>query len=95
MAANVTSEPSSTQFSVGQLASCTALDTVDISSADFALNKPSRAVYVGGAGDLMVAMQDQNITQKIPSVPAGAWLPISITKVYKTNTTATLIVVFY
>jgi hypothetical protein len=63
---------------------------VDISAADFVLTHVSRGVYVGTAGDLKVDMEGgQTVTW--PS--ASGWMPIRITKVYKTGTTAAGIVV--
>lgn len=96
MAVNVSNEPQSVSFQMGNQASATAMDVVDVSSADYVLNRPCRAIFVGGAGDLYVGMVDQpDRSQLISTVPAGAWLPISVIKIYKTTTTATLIRVFY
>ena len=54
------------------------------------LPAPTRAVWVGGAGDLVVHMNAQSVT--FTSVPAGSLLPIVVTRVLATGTTATGIV---
>lgn len=56
-----------------------------------ALTKTSRAVYVGGAGNLTVTMAD-GVDVVFNSVPAGFILPIRVTYVKSTGTTATNIV---
>jgi hypothetical protein len=54
----------------------------------------SRALYVGGAGNLVVTMQGGgNVT--FTGVPAGTVLPIRCTHVRSTSTTATAIVNLY
>jgi hypothetical protein len=50
-----------------------------------------RALYVGGTGDVAVTAEDGNDVT-FESVPAGSILPISVTKVLSTGTTATKIV---
>lgn len=61
-------------------------------SADLAFN--SRALYVGGAGNLVVTMAgggDVTFT----AVPAGSILPIRVSRVKATSTTATSIINLY
>ncbi len=48
----------------------------------------TRAIRVGGAGDLAV-LTTRNTLTTIPSVLAGETLAIRVRKVYSTNTTAT------
>lgn len=68
---------------------------VDISSADHQVSAHAnmagvrpRALYVGGAGDVVVrTMHGHTVTFK--SVPAGTTLPIAVDAVVRTNTTAT------
>ena len=49
----------------------------------------TRGIYVGGAGDVAVTMFD-GTTATFKAVPVGTLLPISVSKVMATNTTATL-----
>lgn len=48
----------------------------------------TRGVYVGGTGDVAVTMFDKT-TVVFKSVPDGALLPIAVTQILSTNTTAT------
>ncbi|PWC96962.1 hypothetical protein [Azospirillum sp. TSO5] len=62
-----------------------------VSPSDSAvLSQPTRAVFVGGAGNLAVTYLDGS-TDTLQSVTAGSILPIRVTKVMATNTTATKI----
>ncbi|OQC36723.1 MAG: hypothetical protein BWX64_02076 [Acidobacteria bacterium ADurb.Bin051] len=54
----------------------------------------SRALYVGGAGDLRVRTAGGN-DLLFKAVPAGTLLPIRADMVFSTNTTATDIVALY
>jgi hypothetical protein len=51
----------------------------------------TRALYIGGAGDLNVIMKSGN-TIKYSAVPAGTVLPIRVKQVLSTGTGASLIV---
>lgn len=57
-------------------------------------SQPTRALYVGGAGDVAVRMLDQT-TVTFVGVPAAGLLPIRVDKVLSTGTTATSIVGLY
>lgn len=59
-------------------------DTVDFSEL-------SRALYIGGAGNLVVVMQNGNVLTFV-GVPAGTVLPVRASRVNSTSTTATNIV---
>ncbi|HEX7313309.1 MAG TPA: hypothetical protein VF297_05285 [Pyrinomonadaceae bacterium] len=59
-----------------------------------ALAYTSRALYVGGAGNLVVVMKN-NDEVTFNSVPAGAVLSIRVKKVKSTGTTATNIISLY
>lgn len=66
---------------------------IDLSSTDATLGYVSRGIYVGGAGDVKVDMAGpQAGTVTFSAVPAGTLLPIRVSKVYKTGTTATLLI---
>lgn len=58
------------------------------------LTAVSRALYVGGAGDVEVVMKGGQ-TVVFSAVPAGSLLPIRVKQVKETNTTATLILNLY
>ena len=52
----------------------------------------TRAVYVGGAGDINVVFEDEpGVTVLLSAVPAGTMLPIRITQLYSASTSATLV----
>ena len=62
----------------------TPSDAVDLATV-------TRAVYVGGAGDMKVTMQDSG-TVLFSGIPAGTTLPIRVSRIWATTTTATLII---
>lgn len=80
-ASNGISDPSSLYAAV------TPSDTSD--SGEFAY--VSRALYVGGAGDV-VAISPSGASVTFSSVPAGTILPIRAKRIAATGTTATAIV---
>lgn len=55
--------------------------------ADLAV--PCAGLYVGGAGDLVVVLVDDETETDFPDVPAGSILPFAVKKVLETGTTAT------
>ncbi len=70
------------------------------------LDTVTRAIYVGGVGDVEVDMQgvpdgsgdpgtEGNEKVLFSAVPAGTILPIRVTAIYSGNTTATLIVALW
>lgn len=61
-------------------------------SANFA--QAARAIYVGGAGDV-VLINGAGTAVKFASVPAGTILPCFTTRVNSTNTTATSIIALF
>jgi hypothetical protein len=69
-------------------------EAVDISSTDHTVSDTmmGRGLWVGTSGDVKVDFEDgQAVT--LPNVQDGSLLPIRITKVYKTGTTASDMVV--
>lgn len=62
----------------------TPSDTADIKGGS------ARALYVGGAGDV-VALNENGVAVLFKAVPAGSILPISTKRVNSTDTTATYI----
>jgi hypothetical protein len=55
----------------------------------------TRALYVGGTGNINVTMAGDGVACLISAIPAGAILPIRITQLLSTSTTATLVVALY
>lgn len=54
--------------------------------------QPTRAVYIGGAGDMKVDLIGYDGTPKtltFRNLPAGGLFPFRVIKVYSTDTTAT------
>jgi hypothetical protein len=64
----------------------TGADAVDLTSTDYTTTIPTRAVYVGTAGDLKVTTADGD-TVTYANCPAGRH-PIQVTKIFKTGTGA-------
>lgn len=62
-------------------------DTVDLA-------KHVDSIYMGGAGDVKVNMID-GTTVTFKAVPVGTILPIRVSRVYATGTSATLMVGLY
>ncbi len=59
------------------------------------LTNVSRALYIGGAGNVYVDMRDTGTNIAIIGATAGSVLPLRVSRVYSTNTTATNIVALY
>lgn len=79
-------------------ATVSAYGAIAITPSDTVNIAPTRAVYIGGPGSLKVDMAvDMGGTSTITLVsPAvGYPLPIQVTRIYATGTTATNIVAFY
>ncbi len=77
-----------------------ALNGAEVTPADGSdLSFVSRALYVGGAGDLEVVMagdhSSDGATLTIVGVPAGTLLPLAVSRVKATGTTATSIVALW
>ena len=69
-----------------QLISITKSDATDLTTSKV------RGLWIGGAGDVAVIAFNDTAAVTIAGVLAGTLLPISVTKVMSTNTTATLII---
>jgi hypothetical protein len=63
-------------------------------SADLA-RIPTRALYIGGAGDVKVDMAGAGTAVVFAGLAAGTILPIRVDRVYSTDTTATSVVALY
>ena len=57
--------------------------------------QPTRALYIGAAGNLTVDMADGSSSILFVGVQGGTLLPIQVTRIYATGTTATSIVALY
>lgn len=57
--------------------------------------QPTRALYVGAAGNITVDMADGGTALTFVAVQGGTILPIQVTRIYATGTTATSIVALY
>ncbi|WP_299327625.1 hypothetical protein [Parasphingopyxis sp.] len=57
-----------------------------------ALARTTKALYVGTVGDVAVKMRDSGNTVTFPNVQTGSILPVRVTHVMSTNTTASDIV---
>lgn len=70
-----------------------ATEAVAIVASDGLTIEPTRAIYVGASGNVNVRMaQGPNVSCVFLGVPAGTILPVSVTEVYATSTTATSMV---
>jgi hypothetical protein len=63
-------------------------DGVAVTASDSTVLTTTRAIFVGGAGNLAVVMSN-GTTVTLTGVTAGSWLPLRVTKVKSTGTTAT------
>ena len=70
-------------------AAVTPSDGTDLPTA------PTRGLYVGSAGNLVVNMAGGGASVTFTGVPAGAILPIRVDRVLATSTTASAIVALY
>lgn len=59
------------------------------------LNRPTDAIYVGGAGDIVMRFADANVDVTFKAVPVGTILPVHAVLVKSTLTTATNLVALY
>lgn len=73
----------------GRAVAVTPNDSTDLA------NGPTRALYVGGAGNLYVDMELTGSNVAFIGVTAGSILPIRVSRVRSTSTTAANIVALY
>lgn len=71
-----------------------AIGASAVTPSDSAEIKPTRAVYIGGDGNLRVDMASGD-TVTFSGLVAGSVLPVQVKKVYSTSTTATNILALY
>ncbi len=59
--------------------------SIESPGVDVTLSRTSRALWIGGDGDLTVTMMDgQELT--LPNVPGGMWIPCQVTIVHGSTT---------
>ena len=87
MAVPTTISIASTPNSFEYAAAITTSDTVSLTGI-------TRAVYVGGAGNITAIMSNGD-TVLFTAVPVGTVLPIRCTRINATATTATLLIAMY
>ena len=66
-----------------------------VTKSDSTTFNPTRGVYVGGAGNIKVDMAYSGTAITFTGVLAGSVLPIQVTRIYSTGTTATDMVALY
>lgn len=76
-------------------ATVSAHSAAAVTTSDTTILPCTRALYVGGAGNVAVVMADDENTVTFTAVPAGTILPVQVIKVMATNTTATTIVALW
>lgn len=81
----------SAAFSPGGSAPAENAETVSKSDTVDLVNI-SRGIWCGGAGNLAVIMAGNAATITFVGVPAGTLVPVRVTRVMSTNTTATSMV---
>jgi hypothetical protein len=75
-------------------ATVSSYDAAAVTTSDTNNIRTTRGLYVGGSGNVKVDMA-YGTTVTFSSVPAGTVLPIQVTRVYATDTTATLMIALY
>lgn len=68
---------------------------VAVTPNDSTVLETTRALWVGGAGNVAVVFADGGSAVTLTGVAAGTMLPVQVTKVMSTNTTATTITALY
>lgn len=82
-----TSQPGLTS-PAGNAVAVTPADGTDLTTA-------TRALWVGGAGNISVDLVGGQTAVVFSGIAAGTWMPLRVTRVRSTSTTATLIVAVY
>lgn len=85
--------PNHSQKSAADAAPAIGAAAVTLADADLAVI-PTRALFVGTAGNLKVTMASGDVVT-LTNVQAGALLPLSVTRVWLTGTTAGSVTALY
>ena len=76
-------------------ATVSAVGAAAITTSDSATIPTTRGIYIGGSGDIKVDMADSGTGITFVGISAGVLLPLQVTRVYATGTTATNLVAVY
>jgi hypothetical protein len=68
---------------------------VAVTKSDSTVLNGTRALYIGGTGDVAVRMEGGQNSLTFSAVPSGTTLPIRVDQVLSTGTTATLILALW
>lgn len=82
------------EYDPGLSSPVTGGEAVDIGSGDHTATETGRALWVGTTGNVKVDTSDGD-TITINNVQDGTVLPVRVTKVYQTGTTASNMVIFW
>lgn len=66
-----------------------------VTASDATILPVTRALYIGGAGDVAVIFAGDTAAVTLSGAQAGSILPVQVTRVMSTNTTATNIVALW
>lgn len=80
--------------SVGSCGEAQVICTTTVPAADVT-DLRTRAILVGGGGNLAVTMLWSSASIVVSSVTTGSWLPLRVKTIHSTGTTATGITVFW
>ncbi|MEG3124801.1 spike base protein, RCAP_Rcc01079 family [Sphingomonas sp. GB1N7] len=83
------------KFSNSAATSAPARRAAAITPNDTNIISTTRAILIGGAGDLAVLFADDTASVVLKGLVAGSILPIRVQKVLATGTTATNLVALY
>lgn len=76
----------------GSVEEHSATDGFSVTPSDTTVfDKPTRGIYIGGAGNIAVRMVSGTVLT-FTSVPAGSILPVQVDQVRAANTTASAII---
>ena len=65
-----------------------------VTPADVDLTKRTRAIYLGGTGDLSVKMADNGQIVTFQNVQAGSMLPLRVTQIRVASTATSIVAVW-
>jgi hypothetical protein len=82
------------KLQVGRAAAVTPSNTVDIPSVSGGTSNNGCVLYVGGAGNLTVDTVGGD-TVTFTGILGGSFIPVQVTRVYATGTSATSIVALW